>query len=422
MIKAMRVENTVICVIHNKMYRKDFKTDSEILAVYEKALNTDEDSPEDVESLLAMLTSESVLAEKKKAEEEYQKAKAEVESQKSLLDWMEDIKNLGDEHFEVIGIRLYMKGINITIPEFLAKEFAVRRENKEDLNAMMNFWRLCALNTDPRCREDLYKFLVNNNLALTPSGYFVAYRNVNIKEEGINKVQENFVVKYWAKVKVWKKSPKNYSVIFNNDTNNYDCVVTDKLSNYQDDYQLLGTLDSVYNRVTSSGNSTVYTDAHSGKTTIIIGTPVSIPRSECDANPDRTCSRGLHAANASWLKDGYFGEVGLAVLVNPMHVVAVPYTDGGKLRCCEYLPISVIEYDKNGNVIPLDTKTFEYDYAVYTQQELEDMVKNSQFEELKAHDIIPKELSLLAFNQIKNELSETLAEMTKVVKSRTIKV
>jgi hypothetical protein len=55
---------------------------------------------------------------------------------------------------------------------------------------MMNFWRLCALNPDPRCREDLYKFLINNDLTLTPSGYFVAYRNVNVKNEGLRERNE----------------------------------------------------------------------------------------------------------------------------------------------------------------------------------------------------------------------------------------
>jgi hypothetical protein len=56
----------------------------------------------------------------------------EVKDNQTLIEWMENIKNLGDEHFEVDGFKLYMKGINITVPEFLAKEFAVRREDEEE--------------------------------------------------------------------------------------------------------------------------------------------------------------------------------------------------------------------------------------------------------------------------------------------------
>lgn len=53
-----------------------------------------------------------------------------------------------------------------------------------------------------------------------------------------------------------------------------------------------------------------------------------------------------------WLKQNYCGSVGLKVLVNPADVVAVPTIDNyGKMRCCGYLPIGVISFDSNGDVI-----------------------------------------------------------------------
>jgi hypothetical protein len=438
MIKAMRVGNTIVCTIGSKMYQKVCNSNEDILSLYEKALNTNESDYDEVKSLIACFE-----VSKTKDEERLEDEEKKVLNQKSLIDWMDSIRNLGDEHFEVIGIKLYMKGINITVPEFLALEFAKRRDNQEDLSAMMNFWRLCALNPDPRCREDLYKFLINNDLTLTPSGYFVAYRNVNVKNEGLRERNE-FVAEQWLKIKTQKKGPKNFVVVWNNEDQEFELMHEDKWSNVNDEtyeadkgyededgfwveeweeedlYEYQGNLQELYVEFVNleASQQTVYTDGYTGRMEIILGQPVKIDRKQCDANPDRTCSRGLHAANSSWLTSGYFGSVGLAVLINPMHVIAVPYTDGGKLRCCEYLPIATIEYNDEGKVIPIDTNTFELEYAEYTQEELEDLIENTPLESLKEHEIIPKEISLYAFRKTIQDLRNTLCQLTEVISNR----
>jgi len=438
MIKAMRVGNTIVCTIGSKMYQKVCNSNEDILSLYEKALNTNESDYDEVESLIACFE-----VSKTKDEERLEEDEKKALNQKSLIDWMDSIRDLGDEHFEVIGIKLYMKGINITVPEFLALEFAKRRDNQEDLSAMMNFWRLCALNPDPRCREDLYKFLINNDLTLTPSGYFVAYRNVNVKNEGLRERNE-FVAEQWLKIKTQKRGPKNFVVVKNNEDQEFELMHEDKWSNVNDEtyeadkgyededgcwleeweeedlYEYHGNLQDLYVEFVNleASEQTVYTDGYTGRMEIILGQPVKIDRKQCDANPDRTCSKGLHAANSSWLTSGYFGSVGLAVLINPMHVIAVPYTDGGKLRCCEYLPIATIEYNDEGKVIPIDTNTFELEYAEYTQEELEDLIENTPLESLKEHEIIPKEISMYAFRKTIQDLRNTLCQLTVVISNR----
>lgn len=97
----------------------------------------------------------------------------------------------------------------------------------------------------------------------------------------------------------------------------------------------------------------VYTDAHSGTTRIRIGEVVTMPRDKCDSDSSHSCSRGLHAGGAGWLKKNYYGSQGLVVLINPYDVTAVPYIDNyGKLRTCAYLPIEKAEFDCYGDVIP----------------------------------------------------------------------
>ena len=84
---------------------------------------------------------------------------------------------------------------------------------------------------------------------------------------------------------------------------------------------------------------------------------VTIPREKCDCDSSNECSKGLHCASVKWLKKNYFGDVGLACLVNPADVVAVPHSsEYGKLRTCAYLPMEIIHYDKNDNVIPLNVE------------------------------------------------------------------
>lgn len=100
----------------------------------------------------------------------------------------------------------------------------------------------------------------------------------------------------------------------------------------------------------------VYTDYHSHTTRIKIGEMVTLPREACDCDSNVECSKGLHCASAKWLKKNYYGNTGIACLVNPANVVAVPHnSEYGKLRTCAYLPIQKIDY-KGDDVIPIDVE------------------------------------------------------------------
>ena len=123
---------------------------------------------------------------------------------------------------------------------------------------------------------------------------------------------------------------------------------------------------------------TIFTDHHSGETTIRIGHVTSIPIDECDLNNDHECSRGLHIGGTSWLRYNYYGDTGLVCLVNPMDVVAVPWASAeyGKIRTVAYLPIGVAQYDKRGYIIPYtDQDGFD---SKYVKQILYDGVMNPE--------------------------------------------
>ena len=112
-----------------------------------------------------------------------------------------------------------------------------------------------------------------------------------------------------------------------------------------------------YRNVDTTSEEGIYTDHHSHTFKIKIGEMVTMPREKCDCDSSISCSRGLHCSSVGWLKRNYFGNIGLACLVDPSQVVAVPKVDDyGKLRTCAYLPIKVIKYNENDDVIPLDVE------------------------------------------------------------------
>lgn len=117
-------------------------------------------------------------------------------------------------------------------------------------------------------------------------------------------------------------------------------------------YEMKGNLAELYAKLSEGPIAPIYTDGYTQTFNIKIGEVVSMPREECDAVQDNTCSRGLHVAGKGWLSRNYFGDVGMMVLVNPADVVAVPPQDNyGKMRTAAYYPVGVVEWDDNGTII-----------------------------------------------------------------------
>ena len=112
-----------------------------------------------------------------------------------------------------------------------------------------------------------------------------------------------------------------------------------------------------YRNVDKTKEENVFTDHHSHTFKIRIGEMVTMDRNKCDTVQENTCSSGLHIGGKGWLKKNYYGDIGLACLINPADVVAVPpYDNYGKLRTCAYLPMDIIHYDETSNVIPLNVE------------------------------------------------------------------
>jgi hypothetical protein len=75
-----------------------------------------------------------------------------------------------------------------------------------------------------------------------------------------------------------------------------------------------------------------------------VGCIVSMPRENCDCNPENTCSSGLHAAGFDYAKT--FSRILLNVKINPRDVVAIPIDyNNAKLRCCQFEVLAINSED-----------------------------------------------------------------------------
>ena len=309
--------------------------------------------------------------------------------------------------FEEKNGSYYRVGNPISVPKMLLEKYKKILEEYDmspELDALDNFWLKCSLNPSVDARENLFWFLDKWGFTITPKGYIVSYRNVNVKQEG-NKELHDFIATNYTKIKGQKKAPKNY-FIYHCEFTGYQ-LLKEKVS--VSNWKYVGNLQDLYNNLADL-SETVYTDQYSGKFNIKLGEPVKMPREQCDLS-EASCSKGLHQGAVGWLKQNYFGSVGLVCLVNPMNVISIPKIDNyGKMRCCEYLPYGLIEWDENGDVIPVATDVFEDDYDVYTLEELNKLLQEVDSSNQVIHQ--------LTFSEVPNQAYKTIDEYRTILESK----
>lgn len=319
----------------------------------------------------------------------------------------------------------FLGKVRMAIPQLLKDKVLEYVEDGIELTPLVNFWRLLALNPDAHVRKSLYNFASHFGFPITDMGYFIAYKSVYFagkKHESIGLS----VVSSYVYLRAEGKNPADYNVysIKEGAKKQYTVVHKDDVEEFLKDFvqeeeemvslkellsmtqeerdalhyeeerdvyyrinevvdivpQPLGTLEEAFRNIPAlfdGEDENSFTDCHTRSMDIRIGTPVKMPREDCDNDPSRTCSRGLHVGTPQYVKD--FGNSSrhiLACLVNPMNVVAVPDEyDGQKMRCCEYLPYAVCEVNEDGSLREIDTKYFEEDYVGYEVKELEKMLE-----------------------------------------------
>lgn len=275
------------------------------------------------------------------------------ETKDKLIELLSPVKRIvfaSDNRFEFDnGRQLFLKGTDVPIPEVLAEKILDFIDKNLPVEALINFWKHLLLNPDVRVREQLYGFIEHRDIAITKRGYLVCVKAVAVKRKYNKETGEKIVVREYD---------ENTGELIKEE------FVTDML----------------------------FEPYHNGKYGMVVqmGKAVTMPREECDSNPNQTCSSGLHVGSIEYVKDFGRGDgVILEVLVSPRHVVAVP-TDynNTKMRCCEYYPIAIT----NGKNTQL---YLEDDYQEITAAQLEVELKEHSKARAEIIEKIEKNYSVI---------------------------
>ena len=393
--------------------------------------------------LLNLVGSEEIQSERRKAEAEYEKAKA-------IQRGAEYLATL--DQFEMKNNALYLKGINRTLPPLLVEEFleVVGRHGNTDndeFNALHRFFMWCCLNPRAEVADKLFNFLKKNSFSITKQGFFVALRNVVTLHGGTELV--HFVSNAYNKVKaVWKKKPDDYLVFLKDGQYTMvaksifeelePCTFCDENGNVpceDDDYddscecpecygsgtvykhceaqygELIGNLTELYLDLPNRAENR-FTDAHTRTFDIRIGRAVNMPMEQCRWNTDDCGAEGLHFTSDEIHYVGC-GDTSVLVLINPMKVVGIGESKG---RCYEYLPIMTVPREEATEILhDLDFDTLELDesYAIRELQNLAERAKEGFTAEAKKYDFNLPALSAVEVYTIVKGLDEIKQEISK---------
>lgn len=362
-IQAVKVGNVVNVSINGKLHKKNCGSNEEAQELYKLVLVAREDpSEENIKAIRMFLNEKTRVA---------------------YICGLETDLETGEA---------FLAGFNTPIPSTLLEVIKEYHENQYPLDAIINFWKLLMVNPDKRVRESLFNFITTHDFVLTDKGYMVVYKAVYRKENQKPKEQqmfEEFVSnKYLFVKKEWKCSPNKYVVYKNLSNDSLDItkfVTAEKWDEEDKNVEILGKLGDLYEAIINAENKeeeqAMYTDMHSRTMAIELGVPVKMERKECDSDPARDCSYGLHVGATKYV-ESFAGRnsVVLVCLVNPAHVVAVPQYDHSKMRVAEYFPFALATYD-NGKIDIIEDKYFEDDYCEYEIQELENAIEKVMAEE-----------------------------------------
>ena len=288
--------------------------------------------------------------------------------------------------------QLFLKGSSVPIPETLSKTIQDFIGDKLPFQALVNFWKLSLLNPDDRARNAFLEYVEKYGVTITDNGYAVLYKAVTHKKEKAPAYSEDlqaFVSREIIAAKRKKKGAARFTVYrateeFTLESNNtsYEKGLfvseKDQFAGYP--VEVVGNLKELHDNVGTMEVKTVFTDKHTRTMDIKLGEPVVKKRSECDSDPSRGCSRGLHVGAFEYVR-GFtsHGDSVFATLVNPMNVVAVPTYNKSKMRVCEYYPYALMEVE--GRVWKeLESPYFESNYINYEFEEIEARLRELQYE------------------------------------------
>jgi hypothetical protein len=277
---------------------------------------------------------------------------------------------VGDD-FEIRGDKMYLKGSKIPLPPVMRRKVEHFIAEGYPVESLVNFWSLCLLNPSAQARDGFFTYCEKYNVTVTDGGYAVMYKTVTHKRKARYRTDlADFVAEAAMKVKTSRKSRKLYNVYLEDDIHQLHSAKRKT----KPAGKKVGNLDELFLKIDklAEQSQTVYTDKHTRQSNIVLGKPEKKDRRLCDPNINVACGKGLHVGSHSYVKA--FADIDdtiLAILVNPMHIVALPASDDSKIRCCEYFPYAIMtRRGPNGDWDEVPSEYFEEHFRNYEKKDI----------------------------------------------------
>ena len=293
---------------------------------------------------------------------------------------------------------LFKQNSQTRVPEILCIYFysAILKKDYDYLISLDKFWNNCLLKENYSNIEDLFVFIENNGLTITPNGYLFTFRRVVNKEDIKEDKLFEFVSNEWKKCIIDKRDASLYFVMYNG----YDYVLTDVKS---EDLNSLQDLMKDY--FENDRTSPKFTDNHTKKFLYQVGKTYIV--TNVDNNIDNYCSYGLHLGSKDYVRNNdWLGSQIIGCIVNPRDIIAVA-DNASKLRVRKMHIACIISKEELDS---FSATMFNYDYEDLCQKDNEEYIVyafkenyNSAVENEKKVAEIVEEIN--CFKQKLNEFS-----------------
>lgn len=343
-----------------------------------------------------------------------------AEERKIVTDNLQAIRNSWD--FTVVDNKVYLQDVDLEMPAVVVGSFIelLERLEKEEehttgwdeltnqYEALKMFWYWTALNPIESARNDLFNFVRKNEITITNNGLLMMYRRiVSVASSNTNKELVKFITDSYLKVKKWKKSAKNYSIVKNGDE--YMIINKPKVRKTKK-VKVVGNLAVLYRNLDQFQGDKTYTDGHTKKKDIKIGSIYKEDEDKIDLDNKKDCSNGLHVGSKTFGFQG-FGDVGVLCLVNPMYVRSVPVSDTNKMRVSEMFIVGEMELDEySENVESQQVADYSDEYCTSTVDVLKQAVKGKTYNGLKCQNNAPV-LPIANLEQIVSHIKSRIEEV-----------
>jgi hypothetical protein len=316
--------------------------------------------------------------------------------------------------------KLYKQNSNTPVPLILCRYLndACQKNDSEYIKALDLFWTNCLLRHDQSNIEDLFIFINNNGLTITPNGYLFTFRRIKSRKSSNNNELFEFIVNSWKEFMINKQSFDGLYVA--NIDNEY--YLTDNFDNILSNSSIIGSFkDLVTMCLTGTLDVPVFTDNHSGKFNYKVGSTYVVDN--VDNNVNNTCSYGLHLGSKSYVKSNtWLGETIVGCIVNPRDIIAVS-DSMSKLRVRKMHIACLISENELDN---FNAQMFNFDYEaldIPDRTEFEDYLFNEEYNKNSETERKIVELETLIDDLTKelerysNQITTTKEEITKLLQN-----